>query len=400
MADLLTKGARPARPDQHRQLADRRRSPSPCCTPSPPSAAQALGIPAGTPFYEESTFWNPSWTIAHGAVQTTNIYDMDATAAAIGSGKLLSPRVLPELMTRPTCAERPHAQPGCPTCCEQTDGYTYGLGIVISGDWLLQNPMFAGHAAVEAYLPSQKIAIAVAVTYPPEAFDDAGRLPQRGRGAVPQIGAELAPDDAPPDATGRSNGRPWHPRFCSSATNTSRPRRCSARRSPTPVSTSRRSRSSRAERADTRRSTSRFPDPHDYDVIVPLGSTLAGVRRGAAKHLGRRGDAADARRRRGGHRDCWACASAGSCWRRPSAARSPRSTAPRSAGTTWRPIEPDMVPAGPWFQWHFDRWTLPPGATEIARNRQRVAGLRARPALALQFHPELDADLLETVAGR
>jgi CubicO group peptidase (beta-lactamase class C family) len=34
---------------------------------------QALKIPTGTPFYEESTFWNPSWTITHGAIQTTNI---------------------------------------------------------------------------------------------------------------------------------------------------------------------------------------------------------------------------------------------------------------------------------------------------------------------------------------
>jgi len=31
--------------------------------------------------------------------------------------------------------------------------YTYGMGIVISGDWLLQNPLFAGEAAVMAYLP-------------------------------------------------------------------------------------------------------------------------------------------------------------------------------------------------------------------------------------------------------
>ena len=52
---------------------------------------QALGIPAGTPFYEESTYWNPSWTLAQGAIQTTNIYDMAATAVAIGEGTLLSP---------------------------------------------------------------------------------------------------------------------------------------------------------------------------------------------------------------------------------------------------------------------------------------------------------------------
>ena len=40
----------------------------------------ALKIPSGTPFYEESTYWNPSWTITHGAIQTTNIYDMEASA--------------------------------------------------------------------------------------------------------------------------------------------------------------------------------------------------------------------------------------------------------------------------------------------------------------------------------
>jgi CubicO group peptidase (beta-lactamase class C family) len=49
-----------------------------------------LGIPAATPFYEESTYWNPSWTITHGAIQTTNIFDVTETAVGIGTGKLLS----------------------------------------------------------------------------------------------------------------------------------------------------------------------------------------------------------------------------------------------------------------------------------------------------------------------
>jgi CubicO group peptidase (beta-lactamase class C family) len=52
----------------------------------------ALQIPATTPFYEDSTYWNPSWTITHGAIETTNIYDLNATAVAIGTGGLLSPR--------------------------------------------------------------------------------------------------------------------------------------------------------------------------------------------------------------------------------------------------------------------------------------------------------------------
>lgn len=69
---------------------------------------------------------------------------------------------------------------------------------MISGDWLLQNPMFAGQAAVEAYLPSQKIAIAVAVTYRPDAFDAQGRYRNEAETLFRKIGAEMAPNDAPP----------------------------------------------------------------------------------------------------------------------------------------------------------------------------------------------------------
>lgn len=57
--------------------------------------------------------------------------------------------------------------------------------------------------------------------------------------------------------------------------------------------------------------------------------------------------------------------------------------------------DPDTVPAGPWFQWHFDRWSLPPGATELARNGQSSQAFRIGRSLALQFHPELDRPLLE-----
>lgn len=158
---------------------------------------QALGIPSDTSFYEESTFWNPSWTITHGAIQTTTIYDMAATAVGIGSGRLLSE----ESRNRMTSTElrgKTRAQPGCATCMPMTDGYTYGLGLVISGDWLLQNPMFAGQSAVEAYLPSKKIAIAVAVTYAPEAFSADGDYVNAAEVLFRRIGAEVAPEEAPP----------------------------------------------------------------------------------------------------------------------------------------------------------------------------------------------------------
>lgn len=157
----------------------------------------ALGIPTGTPFYEESTYWNPSWTITHGAIQTSNIYDLEATAVGIGSGKLLS-RESYQKMVSTDLQGKTRAQPGCTTCAPMVDGYTYGMGIVISGGWLLQNPMFSGYSAVEAYLPEKKIAIAVAATFAAEAFDDQGNYPNAAEVLFRRIGAELAPDRAPP----------------------------------------------------------------------------------------------------------------------------------------------------------------------------------------------------------
>ena len=158
---------------------------------------QALKIPTGTSFYEESTYWNPSWSITHGAIETTNIYDMEATAVGIGSGKLLSADSYKKMVST-DLRGRTHAQPGCPTCFPQDDGYTYGLGVVISGHWLLQNPQLAGYAAVEAYLPSQKTAIAVAVTYAPDAFDAEGNYSNQADTLFRRIGAEIAPTDPPP----------------------------------------------------------------------------------------------------------------------------------------------------------------------------------------------------------
>jgi CubicO group peptidase (beta-lactamase class C family) len=156
-----------------------------------------LKIPNGTPFYEESTYWDPSWTITHGAIQTTNIYDLEATAVGVGSGKLLTADSYRKMVST-ELRGKTHKQPGCTTCDEMSDAYTYGLGIVISGHWLLQNPLFSGYAAVEAYLPSQKIAVAVAATYSPEAFDDQGSYVNAAQTLFSKVGAELAPEDAPP----------------------------------------------------------------------------------------------------------------------------------------------------------------------------------------------------------
>lgn len=154
-------------------------------------------IPNETPFYEESTYWSPSWTITHGAIQTSDIHDLHDTAVGIGSGKLLSPDSY-KAMVSTRLRGKTTALPGCHTCFVQDVGYTYGLGIVISGNWLMQNPLYFGYAAVEAYLPSKKVAIAVAVTYDAAAFDDAGGYKNEADTLFRKIGALLAPADPPP----------------------------------------------------------------------------------------------------------------------------------------------------------------------------------------------------------
>jgi CubicO group peptidase (beta-lactamase class C family) len=159
---------------------------------------QTLKVPSDIPFYEESTFWNPSWTLAQGAIQTTNLDDLIATARGIGSGKLLTPESY-ATFTATDLRGKTTAVPGCPACFEQSIGYTYGLGVVITGDWLEQDPLFSGESAVEAYLPSQDVAIAVAVTYQPAAFDPTtGAYSNQADQLWREIAVKVVPDNPPP----------------------------------------------------------------------------------------------------------------------------------------------------------------------------------------------------------
>ncbi len=164
---------------------------------------QQLGIPAGTRFYEESTYWNPSWTITQGAIQTTNIFDLNETAIAIGTGKLLSPESYQKMVST-ELRGKTTALPACPsTCFVQNEGYTYGIGLVITGNWYMQNPLFSGEAGAFGYLPSQKAAIAVAVTFDEEAFDPDGNYTEAtsanaGDTLFREIGLLVAPNDPPP----------------------------------------------------------------------------------------------------------------------------------------------------------------------------------------------------------
>lgn len=63
----------------------------------------------------------------------------------------------------------------------------------------------------------------------------------------------------------------------------------------------------------------------------------------------------------------------------------------------WMPVRSlgSAIPSGPWLQYHFDLMRLPPGAQPLARSPAGLAAFRHGRHLGLQFHPEVDAALVD-----
>ncbi|WP_406864590.1 serine hydrolase domain-containing protein [Streptomyces sp. HUAS MG47] len=140
--------------------------------------------------YEESTFWNPSWTTGPGAVITTHICDLARSAEAVGRGELLSPSSYRTLLN-PGTVGLGGGTATCPAsiCLEQTEQAHFGLGVIVVNGWIVQNPSFSGYAAIQAYLPSKRLAIAVSATKTAETAD--GNMAEV---VAERIAAYLAPD--------------------------------------------------------------------------------------------------------------------------------------------------------------------------------------------------------------
>lgn len=129
--------------------------------------------------YEESTFWDPSWTLAHGAVMTSSIGDLLTTAAAVGKGTLVSP-----------AAHAAQLAPETARMAPWNDRMWYGYGVLVINGWVLQNPLFSGFRATMAYLPSRGLAIAVTTTLGETGAPDHNATTD----IVQEIAAYLAPE--------------------------------------------------------------------------------------------------------------------------------------------------------------------------------------------------------------
>jgi GMP synthase-like glutamine amidotransferase len=60
-----------------------------------------------------------------------------------------------------------------------------------------------------------------------------------------------------------------------------------------------------------------------------------------------------------------------------------------------RSNDPRLIPEGPWFEWHHDTFTVPPGGKLIAETDVGPQAYVIGRSLGLQFHPEVTPEIVE-----
>lgn len=73
-----------------------------------------------------------------------------------------------------------------------------------------------------------------------------------------------------------------------------------------------------------------------------------------------------------------------------------RSTTAEIGWTELQTFENDWAHRGPWLNFHFDTFTLPPGATLLAKTDIALQAYRQGRSLGVQFHPEIDTQMFDT----
>lgn len=162
------------------------------------------GFTAERGIFEDSSFWNPSWTLPAGAIETTTIDDMTSSFDAIvGYGELLSP-ASHEAMIAPSLVGFGAPLEGCRSCHTLTTEWNYGLGVFLLDDWVLQTPLFGGYQAAVATLPesrSEMGAVTIGVSAVPGSgsyTDWDAALANWAEELAIEVATELVPDNAPP----------------------------------------------------------------------------------------------------------------------------------------------------------------------------------------------------------
>lgn len=136
-----------------------------------------------------------------------------------------------------------------------------------------------------------------------------------------------------------------------------------------------------------------FPDPTDFDAIIPMGAPWSVYDHEA---IGTWVPAELTMLRDAHHHEVPVL---GICFGGQMLAAAHGGSVARSAAPEigWVNIDSDddsLVPSGSWFQWHYDRWQLPQHAQEVARNANSSQAFVLGRNLAVQFHPEMTSEIL------
>jgi len=102
--------------------------------------------------FEDSTYWNPSWGSATGAL-TSNLHDLGRWGPMFGQGRLVSQASFAE-MTAPTSVGKGNNWP---------DAY-FAYGFAVTNGWYVQNPDMNGYSGAFAHNPTHGITLVVEAT--------------------------------------------------------------------------------------------------------------------------------------------------------------------------------------------------------------------------------------------
>ena len=136
----------------------------------------------------------------------------------------------------------------------------------------------------------------------------------------------------------------------------------------------------------------KVPDPRDFDMVASLGSEFAAF--DDSKPFIRR-EADLLKQAVDNDVPVLGLCFGGQLLARVMGGKSFRSDRAEIGWLTVKTKDPDLVSEGPWFQWHFDTFTLPPGARLIANTDIAPAAYVIGRSLGLQFHPEVTIGIME-----
>jgi hypothetical protein len=90
----------------------------------------------------------------------STIDDVNKSARWVLGARLISRASEREFVERPPVIKTP------------IPGLSYGLGVVLAGDWRVQNPYVNNYGGIMAYLPQKSLAISIVATKGPRAAFD------------------------------------------------------------------------------------------------------------------------------------------------------------------------------------------------------------------------------------